>query len=36
VLLRIYYQFNLSMQDLSFVLTGVPAYFIFNKNLLEK
>ena len=39
VLLRIYYQFNLSMQDLSFVLTGVPAYFIFFKNnkiLLEK
>ena len=39
VLLRIYYQFNLSMQDLSFVLTGVPAYFIFfkkNKILLEK
>jgi APA family basic amino acid/polyamine antiporter len=39
VLLRIYYQFNLSMQDLSFVLTGVPVYFIFFKNnkiLLEK
>ena len=39
VLLRIYYQFNLSIQDLSFVLTGVPAYFIFFKNnkiLLEK
>ncbi|MDC0865500.1 hypothetical protein OAP50_00215 [bacterium] len=39
VILRIYYQFNLSMQDLLFVLSGIPVYFLFfkkNKILLEK
>lgn len=32
VLLRLYYQFSLSIQDLSFVLTGVPVYYIFFEN----
>jgi len=32
VSLRLFYQFNLSIQDLSFVLTGVPIYFLFFKQ----
>ena len=32
VLLRLFYQFNLSIQDLTFVLTGVPIYFLFFKQ----
>lgn len=30
--LRLFFQFNLSAQDLSFVLTGVPIYFLFFKH----
>ena len=30
--LRIYYQFQLSIQDLSFVLSGIPVYFLFFKH----
>lgn len=30
--LRLFFQFNLSVQDLSFVLTGVPIYFLFFKQ----
>jgi len=32
VSLRLFYQFNLSILDLSFVLTGVPIYFLFFKQ----
>jgi len=32
VILRLIFQFNLSIQDLSFVLTGVPIYFLFFKQ----
>ena len=32
VSLRVYYQFELSIQDLSFVLSGVPIYFLFFKH----
>jgi amino acid transporter len=32
VVLRLFFQFNLSVQDLSFVLTGVPIYFLFFKQ----
>ena len=32
VALRLFFQFNLSVQDLSFVLTGVPIYFLFFKQ----
>ena len=32
VSLRLFFQFNLSVQDLSFVLTGVPVYFLFFKQ----
>jgi APA family basic amino acid/polyamine antiporter len=32
VILRIYYQFNLSMQDLLFVVSGIPVYFLFFKK----
>ena len=32
VILRIYYQFNLSMQDLLFVVSGIPVYFSFFKK----
>ena len=32
VLLRLFYQFNISIQDLTFVLTGVPIYFLFFKQ----
>ena len=30
--LRLFFQFNLSAQDLSLVLTGVPIYFLFFKH----
>ncbi len=32
VTLRLIFQFNISVQDLSFVLTGVPIYFLFFKQ----
>ena len=32
VILRLIFQFNISVQDLSFVLTGVPIYFLFFKQ----
>jgi len=32
VILRLIFQFNLSVQDLIFVLTGVPIYFLFFKQ----
>ena len=32
VILRLIFQFNISVQDLSFVLTGVPIYFLFFKH----
>ena len=32
VVLRLFFQFSLSLQDLGFVLTGVPIYFLFFKQ----